>query len=63
MVTLRSYSSGSIKYLLGPAKATATRSLMVREPEPHPGSQVKPLVLAIRLHRRVGQLFTPVYTA
>lgn len=57
------YSSGSIKYLLGADKATAVRSLARREPEAHPGSLVKPVVIAVRLHRRYGELFTPLHTA
>ncbi len=57
------YGSGSIKYLLGADKATAVRSLVRREPEAHSGLLVKPVVLAVRLHRRDGELFTPLRTA
>jgi hypothetical protein len=56
------YTSGSVKYLVGVAKATAVRALAVREPEAHPGSLVKPVVVAIRLHRRDVDLFTPLRT-
>lgn len=57
------YSAGSIKYLVGTDKATVARSLTLREPATHPGSLVKPVVIAVRLHRRDGALFTPVRTA
>lgn len=57
------YSTGSIKYVVGADKATVVRSLALREPAAHPGSLVKSVVIAVRLHRRDGDLFTPVRTA
>lgn len=57
------YSTGSIKYLVGTDKATVVRSLALREPAAHPGSVMKSVVIAVRLHRRDGALFTPVRIA
>jgi len=56
------YLGGSIKYLLGANKASAARSIEKREPETHPGFRVKPVMVAIRLDGRGGQVFMPLHT-
>ncbi|MFT9662963.1 hypothetical protein ACM0CQ_11970 [Mycobacteroides abscessus subsp. abscessus] len=56
------YSSGSIKYLLGAGKPTVVKRLTTRPPEPHPGLQVKPVTLAVKLTRRDRELFVPQCT-
>ncbi|ORB54605.1 hypothetical protein BST43_15875 [Mycobacteroides saopaulense] len=56
------YSAGSIKYLLGAGKATVVHALTRRAPEPHPGLLITPVMLAVKLKRRGGDLFTPCRT-
>ncbi|WP_457221111.1 hypothetical protein [Mycobacteroides abscessus] len=56
------YSAGSIKYLLGAGRASVVHALRLRAPELHPGLQVEPVTLAIKLTRSGGELFTPYRT-
>jgi hypothetical protein len=57
------YDGGSVRYLVGTEKATTVRSLALREPEAHPGSVVKPVVIAVRMGGPDGNVFTPLRTA
>lgn len=46
-------------YLISTAKARVTRSLVRREPEPHPGLRVRPRYIGIGVTSTNGGIFTP----
>jgi hypothetical protein len=57
---MRPYIHGAREtYFVSTEKATVTKSLTRRPPEPHPGETIKPVMIGIRVKRNDNGLFTP----
>jgi len=46
-------------YFVSTEKASATMSLTRRQPEPHPGQTIKPVMIGVRVRRNTDGLFIP----